>query len=597
MNNKKQEIYDDNNNNINNNQIEISLQKKIREQAKRLMNLQEYISLLENRILQYNPNESLPLKKESIQNNTYHPITEINEKYLELQKKYNELYESTMHITTNNNNNMNNKIFNTSFSYIDIPSKNYENILYQKYPNINNIDQPEKIFEYYQNLQNDYISQLKDKDILINQLKKETINNDELRNYIEILKQALDSSLIKNGLKAKIDMLKKQYYSNLPDDDYATVLLDIDNMKSTNEKLTKEKEKNNKQIEQLNNDLVEFNQTKENLITLNKKHEIILEKNKELNENNEKLETLFKQKEKENEIFKEKNNELEKHNELLLNDNKRVQQLENDNIILTKTVTDLNDRISKLTYDNTYLKDFQNICDNLSKENNNIKLINENLSQDNNYFLEQNDILKNNLNEMDQIINDNKRLKNEIRNLNERIAIICNEKNKNENIYLGKIQELEQEKCCLQNLLMKNEEYENCEVKNKINSYRNDNKKLYDNNIKLNSENVKFLMENKFYSNLLFRILKFHINNLNVKNIICELLNLNEKNILLKTENQKHQKSLEKVNKDFNNNYNNSDFEQSEKVKCDLFHNQKQLLDVNNQIEYLENELQKYETC
>ena len=104
-------------------------------------------------------------------------------------------------------------------------------------------------------------------------------------------------------------------------------------------------------------------------------------------------------------------------------------------------------------------------------------------------------------------------------------------------------------------------------------------------------------MENKFYSNLLFRILKFHINNLNVKNIICELLNLNEKNILLKTENQKHQKSLEKVNKDFNNNYNNSDFEQSEKVKCDLFHNQKQLLDVNNQIEYLENELQKYETC
>ena len=597
MNNKKQEIYDDNDNNINNNQIEISLQKKIREQAKRLMNLQEYISLLENRILQYNPNESLPLKKESIQNNIYHPITEINEKYLELQKKYNELYESTMHITTNNNNNMNNKIFNTSFSYIDIPSKNYENILYQKYPNINNIDQPEKIFEYYQNLQNDYISQLKDKDILINQLKKETINNDELRNYIEILKQALDSSLIKNGLKAKIDMLKKQYYSNLPDDDYATVLLDIDNMKSTNEKLTKEKEKNNKQIEQLNNDLVEFNQTKENLITLNKKHEIILEKNKELNENNEKLETLFKQKEKENEIFKEKNNELEKHNELLLNDNKRVQQLENDNIILTKTVTDLNDRISKLTYDNTYLKDFQNICDNLSKENNNIKLINENLSQDNNYFLEQNGILKNNLNEMDQIINDNKRLKNEIRNLNERIAIICNEKNKNENIYLGKIQELEQEKCCLQNLLMKNEEYENCEVKNKINSYRNDNKKLYDNNIKLNSENVKFLMENKFYSNLLFRILKFHINNLNVKNIICELLNLNEKNILLKTENQKHQKSLEKVNKDFNNNYNNSDFEQSEKVKCDLFHNQKQLLDVNNQIEYLENELQKYETC
>jgi hypothetical protein len=87
MKNKHQENFDnDNNDNVNNNQIEISLQKKIREQAKRLMSLQEYISLLENRILQYNPNESLPLKKESVQNNIYHPITEIDEKYLELQK-------------------------------------------------------------------------------------------------------------------------------------------------------------------------------------------------------------------------------------------------------------------------------------------------------------------------------------------------------------------------------------------------------------------------------------------------------------------------------------------------------------------------------
>ena len=44
MKNKHQENFDnDNNDNVNNNQIEISLQKKIREQAKRLMSLQEYI--------------------------------------------------------------------------------------------------------------------------------------------------------------------------------------------------------------------------------------------------------------------------------------------------------------------------------------------------------------------------------------------------------------------------------------------------------------------------------------------------------------------------------------------------------------------------
>ena len=138
--NKNQDNSDNNNNNtnINNNknQIELSLQKKIRDQAKRLLNLQEYISLLETRVLQYNPNENLPLQKDSIKNNIYHPITEINEKYLELQKKYNELYESTMHITSNSlNNNNNNNIF-TSSSYIDIPNKNYSEILFKNYPDL-----------------------------------------------------------------------------------------------------------------------------------------------------------------------------------------------------------------------------------------------------------------------------------------------------------------------------------------------------------------------------------------------------------------------------------------------------------------------------
>ena len=221
--NKNQDNLDNNNNNnnnnnnINKNQIEISLQKKIRDQAKRLMNLQEYISLLETRILQYNPNEKFPLQKDQIKNNIYHPISDINEKYLELQKKYNELYESTMHITNSLHNNNNNFNFNnnnnfTNSSYIDIPSKNYSEILYKNFPDLKTISEPEKIFEYYQNLQNEFINQLKDRDILLNQIKKEMINNDELRNYIEILKQALESNLIKNGLKTKIEMIKKNFY-------------------------------------------------------------------------------------------------------------------------------------------------------------------------------------------------------------------------------------------------------------------------------------------------------------------------------------------------------------------------------------------------
>ena len=64
------------------------------------------------------------------------------------------------------------------------------------------------------------------------------VTNDEQRNYIEILKQTIESSLIKTGLKSKIELIKKKYYSNLPEDDFATVILDIGEMKEKNDELT-----------------------------------------------------------------------------------------------------------------------------------------------------------------------------------------------------------------------------------------------------------------------------------------------------------------------------------------------------------------------
>ena len=95
-------------------------------------------------------------------------------------------------------------------------------------------------------------------------------------------------------------------------------------------------------------------------------------------------------------------------------------------------------------------------------------------------------------------------------------------------------------------MLSKQKEYNAEETKNQINSYRNDYKKLYDYNKKILEDNQKFMLEHKFFTQLIFRIVKFHIPNLNAKNIICELLNLNEKNIEINVEKQKMEKSLEK---------------------------------------------------
>ena len=49
----------------------------------------------------------------------------------------------------------------------------------------------------------------KEKEEILTQVKQEIINNDEQRNYIEILKQALESNISKHGLKDKINFLKK----------------------------------------------------------------------------------------------------------------------------------------------------------------------------------------------------------------------------------------------------------------------------------------------------------------------------------------------------------------------------------------------------
>ena len=72
-------VQNDSNQEIDNSQINTILQKKIREQAKRLCSLQEYINLLENRIRQYNPNENFPLTKNKM--NNVQSSSDINDKY------------------------------------------------------------------------------------------------------------------------------------------------------------------------------------------------------------------------------------------------------------------------------------------------------------------------------------------------------------------------------------------------------------------------------------------------------------------------------------------------------------------------------------
>ena len=231
-------------------------------------------------------------------------------------------------------------------------------------------------------------------------------------------------------------------------------------LKEKNDELTKLKEENEKQIITMNAQLQNLEETKELFNNIKEEHEKLKEEKLKLDEEFMKLTTDFQVKENELVIEKQRNNELEKHNQILLTDVQQIPKLQKENCYLSQTVTDLNNKVNKLSYDNNYLKDYQEQYENITRENLNIKQINHGLTQDNNFYLQQNDNLKNILQNLQCVEVDNDKLRCELQNINDRYLLLNNEKIKNENYYLCQIQALKKKKNVLENMLMKNKVYQ-----------------------------------------------------------------------------------------------------------------------------------------
>jgi len=67
----------------------------------------------------------------------------------------------------------------------------------------------EKLYEGYSKLYEAFNKISNDKEVAIVSLQNEILINDQQRNYIEILKQTLESNLVKNGIKSQIDLYNK----------------------------------------------------------------------------------------------------------------------------------------------------------------------------------------------------------------------------------------------------------------------------------------------------------------------------------------------------------------------------------------------------
>ena len=491
------------------------LQNKVRVQAKRLCEQQEYISVLEHRLSLLNPNNKQM-------------------------------------------NNINNKN--------EFPNSECE------------------LYNLYNTLQKENQKIIKEKQNLMSQMQKEVINNDEQRNYIEILKQAIESSLIKNGLKIQIDNIKQKYYPNVPKDEYATVILDLSNIKTNNINLEKEKKILNKEIEISHKEIKEMKK----LIDDNQKENIQLKDKIKIFENiEEKLRLTNNElikKNKELEVLSQKNQQCLEEIRELKNKTNRVTQIEQENFETNKKFCDLQIQYEQLITELNRLSNIESNAISLSKENNEIYHINQNLINENNYLTQENSVIKNDLNKLEKSEEDNIKLNKEISNLRENLNLLQNEKNKNENIYLNKVQILIQEKNALESLLCKVESKHEIginEIKNENDLYRSDNKKLYNKNKQLNQSNMKCTNENIFYTNLIYRLMKYHVNSINTKNIISQMLDLNQKLIQLQLEAHNYEKTF-KENIDTQNK-NNYDYIQH------------QIKDLNNKLQSLDNQLKNME--
>ena len=550
-------------NNIEKNNIE-NMQKKIRDQAKRLCSMQKYINKLET-TLKDNQNNNI-LKN-------YQSYEDLNKKYNDLQQKYNTLF-------------INSQIYSSSSS-ITNEEFNKDNL----------------------------ISKLKKENSeLKRKLQNEIAKNQQQKNNIEFLKQNLETDIVKNGLRGCLNYLTEKLLNNDKDgeDAYLEILLDINKIKEENQNLIEENQnlinENQKLIEEKNKYIekkLNFQKMDENLQKnmdiinkLNLENNNLYSKNELLQNELQQIKNNLNQNEKNLYELKEQNYLIIRENEILKNDNNNLIGLKNENNNLINTINELELKNNQLDNEIKSLKDYKLGYDLIKKENDEIKNLNQTLSYDNALFEQDVIFLKTNLDKLMDVGKNNILLQNELENLRNLLNNLKNRKQVN-NVF-EKISELEQRNKDLESLLIQKEEKNKLNNKKYINdvinnyTYNHTNKNTYRRATnKINNENNKYILANQYYADLLLRVLKYHIkDNINVKNILFQLLDLNHKKIVLISDIDNLKIICDNKTKNINKNNKKDDIN---KKKIELKNKEKELETLLSTITYFDKELMQYE--
>ena len=294
-----------------------------------------------------------------------------------------------------------------------------------------------------------YIQLFNEKEQMSETLKKETLQNEELKNYIEILKQTLESSLIKNNIALNLENASKK--TNLKPID---VLVGYTNMKEENEKNKKLLNHNKVIIEDLNSQIknlkklnedfkIKNNQLIDEYKKIKKLYDDLIDKEKNLGKDNERIEIKYKN------LLKE-NNEKDKLIDAYLN---KLNQIERD----LQDTNNIRGKLSKFKSDYENLEKLKNKLDN---EVESLNYKNENLEKLNNKFEIENDKLKNDISiyksQVDKLTeslsNNLLAYQSDKKILEESLKEIKKNLKKNENTIIDLINEIENKKNEIENL-------------------------------------------------------------------------------------------------------------------------------------------------
>ena len=521
---------------------------EIKEQATNLHSMEEYINLLENKLKNFNPNISLHITKENIiQLNGSKSLYKDS-----LQKKLSDQ-------------NQNKDLFN---------SFNQENTHQINSDNNNNkeVEYKEKKIKKLKKEINEILLQLKQGSI-----------NDEQRNNEDMLIQTLESNKMKHDSINGNNYFKNSYCQKLEKDDKGDngyITLEINKLKEINNVLYK------KNIEELNLKLEEIEMKLLSFNKLNKEYNIVIKNNEYLKNELINLENKYVQREKNIIQLNEKFINSSRSNEQLLNENNYLRCLRKDNLELMKSFSNLEVKIDQLSHDNNILKDFQERYGILLKENKEIKKINKILSEENAFIKQKVNYIEKYIKELERIDTNNILLKKKLQNSNDNLIVLNCEKNKSENYYLNQLGYLLKEKKNIENILFNQKKNDNVKAIRQNISYSTNNEKLYCLIKSLNN----FMIKYEFIESLIYRILEFHLPNLNAKNIIFEMLNLNIKNIEINTELQNMEKKLEKILRRTEVN-----FEEKSKIENSILESKTQLNNLKAKFILLDEQLKAFE--